>query len=399
VIVAVDTASLSKWFRYTGTGVYSFHLLSECLRIAGAGELNFEFHGFVAPNDNWANSAFASPFLKVHETALMAHRRLWLLGGMAIHTARVRPDVVFIPTAHHSLPGRSAPTVTTIHDAIPRRLPESMGEYSMPFHAMTWINAKLAHSIITVSACSKKDLVEIYGIKPEKIEVVYNGCDSDLFNRFPPDREASAALLARMGIRRPYVLHHGMLDFRKNIYRLIQAWDRVRSACKESDVQLVLAGPMGLGHERILKVREASPNRDRIILTGALPDAELATLVKNASLCVIPSLYEGFCLPMVEAMACGVPTVASSSSCIPEVSGGILEYFDPLSVEQMAEVIRRALEDSDLRDRLREKGLARAAEFSWQRCAQETLRIFAKTHMECSPVNRARPKSSPRTAI
>jgi glycosyltransferase involved in cell wall biosynthesis len=82
---------------------------------------------------------------------------------------------------------------------------------------------------------------------------------------------------------------------------------------------------------------------------------------------------------MVEAMACGVPTVASNSSCIPEVSGGVLEYFDPYSVEQMAETIRRALEDADLRDGLRKRGLARAAEFSWERCARETLRIFKET--------------------
>ncbi len=114
--------------------------------------------------------------------------------------------------------------------------------------------------------------------------------------------------------------------------------------------QLVLAGPMGFGHEEILRVREASPNRDQIILTGELSDAELVALIKNAFLCVIPSLYEGFCLPMVEAMACGVPTVASNSSRMPEVSGGVLEYFDPLSVEQMAETMIRVLEDSELEE-------------------------------------------------
>jgi glycosyltransferase involved in cell wall biosynthesis len=170
-----------------------------------------------------------------------------------------------------------------------------------------------------------------------------------------------------------------MVELRKNIHRLIQAWDRMMERNKGFDAQLVLAGRMGLGHEQILRVREASPNRDQIIFTGALPDAALATLVKNAFLCVIPSLYEGFCFPMVEAMACGVPTVASNSSCIPEVSGGVLEYFDPYSVEEMAETIRRAFEDTGLRERLRRRGLARAAEFSWERCARETLRIFAET--------------------
>ena len=136
---------------------------------------------------------------------------------------------------------------------------------------------------------------------------------------------------------------------------------------------------MGHGHEEILKVHNAAPHREKIILTGELSDAELALLIKNATLCVIPSLYEGFCLPMVEAMACGVPTVVANTSCLPEISGNVLEYFDPASIEEMAGTMRRALEDSCLRDRLRSKGLARAAEFSWQRCARETLQILNET--------------------
>jgi glycosyltransferase involved in cell wall biosynthesis len=379
MIIAVDTLFMSKRLRQTGTGVYLFHLLSECLRIARAGGLDFEFHGFVAPRDNWANSGFASPFLKVHKTVVMAHSRLWLLGGMAIHTARVRPHLVFLPTAQHSLPSRRAPVVTTIHDAMFKRLPSGQVKHARRLHAWTWLNAKLASRILTVSSWSKQDLVEIYGLDPEKVEVTYNGYDRQLYSGIAPDPDASAALLARLGISRPFVLHHGMVELRKNVHRLIQAWDRMMERNKGFNAQLVLAGGMGLGHEQILKLREASASRDQIIFTGALPDAELATLIKNATLCVIPSLYEGFCLPMVEAMACGVPTVASNSSCIPEVSGGVLEYFDPYSIEEMAETIRRALEDISLRERLRRRGLARAADFSWERCARQTLRIFAET--------------------
>jgi len=378
VIVAVDTVFLSKQFRHTGTGVYLFNVLSECLRIAGIATPHVEFHGFIAANDNWAINGFVSPFLRVHRAPVLARRRLWQLGGMAIHTARVRPDLVFLPTCY-SLPGRCAPVVTTILDAMAKRLPLGLVEHATRLRAMTWLNAKLARKIVTISSWSKQDLVEIYGLDPEKVEVTYLGYDKRFYNEIAPDPEASAALLARFGIRQPFALHHGMVQLRKNVQRLIQAWDLVMDRNKTFDAQLVLAGPMGFGHEQILKVREASPHRDQIILTGALPDAELATLVKNASLCVVPSLYEGFCLPMVEAMACGVPTVASNSSCIPEVSGRLLEYFDPHSVEEMAETIRLALEDSGVRDRLRHAGLARAAEFSWERCARETMRIFAET--------------------
>jgi glycosyltransferase involved in cell wall biosynthesis len=264
---------------------------------------------------------------------------------------------------------------------------------------LIWLSAKLARKVITVSEWSKRDLVELYGLDPAKVAVIYEGYDRRLYNDAPSDPESCAALLNRFGIRQPYVLHHGMVQLRKNVHRLIQAWDRVHLFSREFDAQLVLAGPMGLGHEEILRVRDSSPRRDQVIVTGALCDSDLAMIVKNASLCVIPSLYEGFCLPMVEAMACGVPTVASNGSCLPEVSGGILEYFQPLSVEEMAEVIRRTLEDSELRYRLREKGLTRAAQFSWESCAHETLRVLTETYREYSPVNKARAKSRPRTAI
>ena len=379
LIVAIDTLFLSKRVRHTGTGTYLCNVLSECLKIAKAGEGNHEFHGFMAPNDDWVNNGFVSPFLRVHKTRLMAQRRMWLLGGMAMSTARVRPDLVFLPTAQSSIPGPFAPLVSTILDAIPQRLPRDLVEAGKTANYMTWISAKLASRVITISEWSKRDLVEIYGLDPARVDVTYLGYDKQLYNEVPPAPEASDALLARLGIRRPFILHHGMVQLRKNVHRLIQAWDLVMEHNRSFDAQLVLAGSMGLGHEQILGTREASGNRDQIILTGALSDGELATLVKNAFLCVVPSLYEGFCLPMVEAMACGVPTVASNSSCIPEVSGGVLEYFDPLSVEEMAEIIRRAMENSDVRDRLTHKGLARAAEFSWERCARQTLRVFAGT--------------------
>jgi len=257
--------------------------------------------------------------------------------------------------------------------------PEYLGtKYKVRSHLLSWALTKLASRIITISHWSKKDLVDVYCLDPRRVEVIYLGYDKQLYNDTPPDPAASAALLSRLGVRKPFVLHHGLLELRKNVHRLIQAFDRVCSASKEFAGQLVLAGSMGYGYEEILKVRGASRNREQIILTGHLPDVELATLVKNASLCVIPSLYEGFCLPMVEAMACGIPTVASNGSCIPEVSRDVLEYFDPHSVEEIAEVIQRALEDSNLRDGLRDRGLARAAEFSWERCARETLAVFAR---------------------
>lgn len=380
MIVAIDTLFMSKRFSYTGTGVYLSHLLSACLKLAEAFTPGVEFHGFIPPDEDWANNGFVSPFFRLHRARSLARKSLWAFGGLALHTSRVRPDVVFLPTPHHSVPGRRFPVVTTIHDAMPHQLPPRMVDRSGRtfLRAMTWLNEKMANKVITVSGWSRQALIECYGLAPEKVKVIYNGFDRQRYNPIPPDPGASAALLARLGVRRPFALHHGMVQLRKNLHRLIQAWDRAMEGNKSFDAQLVMAGPMGPGYQQILQVRESSPNRRQIVFTGALSQADLATLVKNATLCVIPSLCEGFCFPMVEAMACGVPTVAANSSCLPEVSGGTLEYFDPCSIEEMAQVIRQAMESSSLRDRLRQNGLARAGEFSWERCARETLRVFAE---------------------
>jgi glycosyltransferase involved in cell wall biosynthesis len=376
VNIAIDTQFLSKRLRRTGTGTYLYRLLTECLEIADREAVKIKFHGFAAPETDWAGNGFASLRMHVHKTRLISAKRIWRLGGMAVSASLLRPDLVFLPTALGAIPSPFTPLVSTILDTMPDRLPPEIVEVGASAKYMTWMSAKLARTIITISEWSKRDLVEIYGLAPEKIQVTYLGYDKALYNQTPPDAEASEALLARLGIRRPFILHHGMVQLRKNVHRLIEAADRVMEENRDFEVQLVLAGPMGLGYERILQARESSNNCRQMIVTGALPDADLALLVKNAHLCVIPSLYEGFCLPMVEAMACGVPTVASSASCIPEVSGGILEYFDPYSVEGMADVILRGLQDSEMRDRLKRMGSNRASEFSWGRCAQETLRVF-----------------------
>jgi glycosyltransferase involved in cell wall biosynthesis len=383
LVVAVDTLFLSGRYRHTGTGVYLSRLLPACLRMSEDSELGIRFQGFAPRGERWNGNGFTSPLFTVRESWAASNRRAWLLGGMALNTSLARPDVVFMPTAHASVPGPLAPVVTTILDVMHCRLPAWMLETGKSVRWLTWANAKLARRIITISSCSKGDLVDIYNLDPDRVEVTYLGYDKRLYNAAPPGQKAGEQLLDRLGIRSPYVFHHGMVQLRKNLIRLIQAWDQVTEGPGGLETQLVLAGPPGLGYEQIQESAAKSPGRDRIVFTGALESSELALLIKNASVCVIPSLYEGFCLPLVEAMACGVPTIASNSSCIPEISGGVLEYFDPLSVEEMTAVMRRALEDSELRERLRRDGLARAAEFSWERCARETLEIFRRTAVDC----------------
>jgi glycosyltransferase involved in cell wall biosynthesis len=209
--------------------------------------------------------------------------------------------------------------------------------------------------------------------------VVYEGYDRALFHDDPLDRVALHELRARLGIDRPYVLHHGAVQPRKNLPRLIAAYAELLVRNPKLDLDLVLAGPLAWQFEEtVAAAKSACSGRGKVILTGALSDHDLSLLLRGAELEVVPSLYEGFSLPMVEAMACGVPTVVSNSSCLPEISGGILRYFDPNSVEEMTASMEEVLRSSDLRAELIGRGRQRARQFSWELCAQQTLDVVAQ---------------------
>jgi glycosyltransferase involved in cell wall biosynthesis len=240
-----------------------------------------------------------------------------------------------------------------------------------------WIAVKFSRRIIAVSEKTRSDLLEIYGIPPEKVTVVYNGYDRRAFRNGEPDRFEQLQLKSKLGISRPYLFHHGTVQPRKNLERLIRAHRLLLERHPNLELDMVLVGSFGWLYEPVVAAAaKASCSRGRVVLTGPIPDNELVLLLKGAELCVIPSLYEGFCLPMVEAMACGVPTITSNSSCFPEVSGRVLKYFDPLSIEEMAETIDIVLHDTVEKRRLIAAGLERSVGFSWERSARETLSVI-----------------------
>jgi glycosyltransferase involved in cell wall biosynthesis len=152
-------------------------------------------------------------------------------------------------------------------------------------------------------------------------------------------------------------------------------WERNRNL----DFDLVLAGARDSAYDDVMQtVQQVKGGRGRVVLTGALCQQDLVTVIKGATLAVFPSLYEGFCIPMIESMACGTPTIAANSSCLPEISGGALRYFDPSSEDEMSCCMETALENAELRRELSEKGRGRAAQFEWRRCAEQTLAVLAQ---------------------
>lgn len=382
MVIAFDTFFLAKRFRNVGIYEYAKNLFDEFQRLA-RDDSSIEIRYFVSAGYSEETLELSSsPRFEAINTRLLGWDRVWRLGLVNYAAARAHADLIFSPSAN-IVPLGLVPTAVTIHDAIPVRLPRDIvGECTL-LQVSTFIAAKMSTKILTDSQHSKQDLVEIYHLPSEKISVVHLGYDATTFNSSPVDPRVQGSLLARLRIRAPYILHHGMVQKRKNLAKLIEAYRILLNRSRAREHQLVLAGPEGFGSEEIRRMADGLVAQGKVIFSGPLPSQELAQLIKGASLCVIPSLYEGFCLPMVEAMACGVPTIAANTSCIPEISGGLLRYFDSQSAEDMAATIDAVLEDADLQRELITNGLVRASQFSWQRCARET--IMALTNLSTVP--------------
>ena len=377
--IAFDSWVLSSRLRHQGTYVYAQNLLAEFKKLARH-DPGISFCLFRSPRaGNDANDIPAGQGFALAESRWLGYDRLWRLGGVNLAARRQNAALLFSPTSN-IVPAGPVPVVCTIHDATPVVMPAHSRAVTLAQRSLLRCAATNSRAVITVSECSRRDLIETCGIPEEKVTVVYNVYDDGLFNDRPADRGRLAALRRRFGLERPYLWHHGVIQPRKNLLRLIDAYRLLLSRNLNLDFDLVLAGPLGWAYAEIVEAAaDGAGQRGRVILTGALEHAELAALLKGATLAVAPSLYEGFCLPMVEAMASGVAVVASDASCLPEVSGGVLRYFDPRSIDAMASCMESVLDHEPSLRGLAQRGHRRAAAFSWQRCAGETLSVL-KNH-------------------
>jgi glycosyltransferase involved in cell wall biosynthesis len=376
--VAFDSSALKPRYRNHGIHVYARNLLGALRDTATAYDMEIRPFVSSAAETNLPEFVKSKNF-RSRKTSLLQFNRVWRYGGASVAAFMNGADIMLNPNGA-SLPISSLlPTVTTIHDLTPMVVPCFPRRITTLLKFLLTRSAKASAAIITVSENSKRDIVRLCGVDESKIHVVYEGYNRALFHDARPDPAQLQALLARLGIQRPYILHHGAIQPRKNLVRLIAAYQQMLDQNSSLDFDLVLAGPQAWQFEEtVVAAQDNAGSSGRVVLTGALGDQDLSLLLRGATLEVVPSLYEGFCLPMVEAMACGIPTLAANSSCLPEVSGGVLRYFDPYSVEDMAVCMREALLSQDLRTELSGRGKAHVQKFSWKFCAEETLAVVEK---------------------
>jgi glycosyltransferase involved in cell wall biosynthesis len=340
-----------------GTEIYLRELLKALAEIDPVNEYliftNLETQADLVPkqaNFHWKPQAVYARIRPV--------RILWEQIVLPFEAARYRLDVLFNPgfTAPAFLPCRQ---VTVFHDLQHKRHPEYFRWFDLPFwRLLLWTAAHRSHRLIAVSDATRSDLLQFYRTPEERIAVIQHGV------------EPAFALLDRSQTEH-YLLCVSTLHPHKNLFRLIRAYGR-----RKRDFQLVLAGMRGFYAEPIERLIEEMGLQDSVRITGWVPRDELYPLYARAGAFVYPSTFEGFGMPVLEALAAGVPVACSGIPPLREVAGEAALFFDPLNEDEIASAIERITNDAPLRDRLAHAGPERARPFTWQRAAEQTLQAL-----------------------
>ena len=273
-------------------------------------------------------------------------------------------------------PGGTGPAlyrhqVVTVHDLAPLDCPEGFSPTFRRWYGWLWRRLlPKVPAILSVSEFTKRRLVEVFDLPADKIHVTLLGVDHDRF--FPQDTEKVEALRRKLSLPDRFVVFLGALSARKNIDRLLEAWSRGN----RSDVHLLIAGGSGGARALAGTTPPRLPPNTRVL--GKIDDVDVPTLLTAAQAFAYPSLYEGFGLPPLEAMACGTPCLVSNVTALPEVTADAAVQVNPLDVEDITQGLNRILGDAALRDKLRQKGLERAARFTWENTAAKTYEVLSR---------------------
>jgi glycosyltransferase involved in cell wall biosynthesis len=362
--IAIDASRATPRER-TGTERYSFELIAALARID-------RFNRYTLFTNGLPDTL--PPLGPNFELRSVRAPRLWTHLRLGPQTLFTRADVLFVPA--HVIPlVATHPSVVTIHDLGYLRFPQAhTRQQRIELDLTTRWSVRRATRVIAISQATKDALVEHYAADPARVTVVHHGV-STAFR--PVDAASVATVKARYGLQKPYFFYVGTVQPRKNLARLIAAFTQV--AGQLGGIELVIAGRSGWLSAQIEAEARAAGLGERIRFPGFLPDEDLPALLSGALAFVFPSLYEGFGMPVLEAMACGTPVLTSNSSALPEVSGEAAVLIDPTDTAAIVAALRQLAIDEGLRSALTDRGLRHAAGFSWERCARETLAVLQDT--------------------
>jgi glycosyltransferase involved in cell wall biosynthesis len=364
--IGIDATALPP--RLTGAGNYIVNLTRALQDVASANE----YVVFAQPTH--AILFGAGRHLHVVRTLLVSRilRIAWEQMILPLLASRYRLDVLHSP--HYTMPlFNTSPSVVTFHDMTFFLFPGQHELYKgIFFRTNIPLSARSASAIIADSESTRQDILRLLKLEPSRVVAIPLGVSSDF--RLIDDRTAIQAIRQKYHLPERIVLYVGVLEPRKNLPTLVRAF---RSSVDRGVVHsLVLAGRRGWMYAELFQAVEDLGLRERVIFLGYVPDEDLPLLYNAADLFVYPSLYEGFGLPVLEAMACGVPVITSNVSSMPEITGDTGILVNPHDTDALADAMHLVLTDRALRDKLARDEQVRAGIFSWERTARETLAVY-----------------------
>lgn len=384
--VAINAHLLSEQATYRGAGVsnYSAELLCALGRLAldrnaqtphASTVAGFELTAFLHATN------FEAPGIRLVRSRLPLEnppaRIAWEQGALPLYLHKMRADVVHglvnvLPLA------TTCPGVVTVHDLAFVRMPETLPPFKRAYlTALCQASTARAARIIAVSQQTAEDLQRYFGTPSSRVTVIHNGVSARFGTRSP---EKLQAFRQRSGAPDRYLLYLGTLEPRKNLDLLLRAFARWRGACHPTDrcVKLVLAGAKGWYYDEIFGAVEKLGLTDDVIFPGFVAGDMLPEWYAAAEAFVYPSFFEGFGLPVLEAMASGTPVICSQAPGVSEVAGNAAITFAPYDEDALVAALHLLIGQPALRCALQQRGLVRAAHFSWRRCAEETLAVYQR---------------------
>jgi glycosyltransferase involved in cell wall biosynthesis len=384
--LCVDAGPTENGHRTRGIGWYTLHLLEALRKESGARasvrgcylrRQPLPAHHNGGREWEWIRRSWTAEWTGVSSTSLRLANwwQLWESLAVLPHDAGACwPDVVLATDPHAVALSSQFRTVAVLYDVIPLLYPDFRGprgamRRAVYHHRLNRL--RRAHGLVAISEASRRDAVNLAGFDARQITVVYPGVDHDLF--YPePLGTAAARVAVRFGLERPFFLYVGEADQRKNLFGLASA---VVEVAARHDISLAVAGVVR-GRTHAVREQVATIDRSqRVRWLGYVSTDELRALYCSAAALAFPTLYEGFGLPVLEAMACGTPVITSAVSSLPEVAGAAAIYVDPTSGTDIVRGLELIISNPGLRAELGEKGRTRALTFSWSRTAREMLHV------------------------